>query len=255
MTEENTTELANALVQARASGNGVIADAFAAPGSVAAAYAVQSAQIAALAPGLGPVAAWKTGRKGPGEPISFAPILASLVRRSPARFTPAEAHLRGVELEFAFLLDDDPPPADTMGFADALRPRVSLVAVIEVVGSRLVQADAADPLLKLADLQLNAGLVIGQPLRTWTGLRTDQGDVRWEIDGQIMAQGPAETPGGAAFATFCAFAQSVGTHCGGLKKGQVVATGSLTGLRWAPPGARVRGEIAGLGRVETTFAP
>jgi leucyl-tRNA synthetase len=73
-TDEHGTpaELAAAMVQARASGHGVTADAFAAPGSVAAAYAVQSAQIAALSPRLGPVAAWKTGRAGSWTGISPA---------------------------------------------------------------------------------------------------------------------------------------------------------------------------------------
>ena len=253
MTENNAAKLAAALLQARASGHCLSADAVTPPGSMAAAYAVQSAQVTALAPHLGPVTAWKAGRKGPGEPISFAPILASLVRRSPASFTKAEAHLRGVELEFAFRLEDDPPPPDAVGFAHAMRSRVSLVAAIEVVDSRFVEADAAHPMLRLADFQMNAGMVIGEPLHGWSGINTDCGEVRWEIDGQVVAEGPAMTPGGEAFATFCAFAQTVGTHCGGLKKGHVVATGSLTGMQWAPPGARVLGEIAGLGTVETVF--
>lgn len=253
MTGKTPKDLADALVQARTTGKCLAAETFAQLDSTADAYAVQSAVASALASRLGPVAGWKTGRAGPGKPISFAPIFAHLVRPSPARFTETEAHLRGVELEYAFRLDDDPLPPDLAGFDEAMRSRVSLVPVIEVVGSRYLEGDAAPLLFKVADMQMNAGLVIGEPLRDWSGIMTESGKVHWDINGEVMADGPAMTPGGDAFATFCAFAQSVGQHCGGLRKGQIVATGSLTGVRWAPSGARVVGEIAGLGAVETTF--
>jgi 2-keto-4-pentenoate hydratase len=46
-------------------------------------------------------------------------------------------------------------------------------------------------------------------------------------------------------------------HCAarglGLAAGQVVTTGSFTGMQFAPAGAQVRGEIDGLGAVEAAF--
>lgn len=247
-------ELAAALLQARASGLPLSVDAAVPPASEAEAYAAQTATIGALVPRHGPVAGWKTGRAHPGGPMLYSPILSALVRGSPARFTAGESRLRGVELEFGFRLDAHPPPPGAPDFAERLRRGVSLVPVIEVVDSRLAEAGAAPLLLQLADLQLNAGLAIGAPLSDWSGLRLDRVTVRWEIDGRVVADGEAATPGGDAFATLCAFAEAVGAHCGGLRKGHVVTTGSLTGLVWAPPGARVRGEIAGLGAVEVAFA-
>ena len=249
----STAEPSLALLQARASGLALAAGAAASPASETEAYAAQAATIAALTSRLGPVAAWKAGRAHPGGPILFSPILSALVRGSPANFTAAESRLRGVELEFGFRLEADPPPLGAPDFEEMLRQRVSLVPVIEVVDSRLVEADAAPMLLRLADLQLNAGLVIGAPLADWSGLRLDLGEVCWEFDDRIVAEGEAATPGGDAFGTLCAFAEAVGTHCGGLRKGHVVTTGSLTGLLWAPPAARVRGEIGGLGTVEVAF--
>ncbi len=40
---------------------------------------------------------------------------------------------------------------------------------------------------------------------------------------------------------------------GGIRKGQVITTGSWTGLRYYPPGSKARGEFVGLGAVEASF--
>ena len=208
---------------------------------------------AVVGPALGGVGGWKTGRGDPDAAPIMAPILGDTLRAAPARFSHAEARLRGVELEIAFRLEDAPPPPDAPDFARRLRDRVSVAPAIEVVDARVAGGAGADPLLKLADLQIDAGLVAGpaRPLSAAPAL--DAATLRWEIGGAVAAEGRLPTPGGDAFATFCAFARLVGAHCGGLKAGQVVTTGSLTGLLWALPGATARGEIAGLGAVSVTF--
>jgi len=224
-----------------------------APCDLAAAMAAQAHAIALLGPALGGVGGWKTGRGDPDAAPIMAPIVGDTLRAAPARFSHAEARLRGVELEIALRLEDAPPPPDAPDFARRLRDRVSVAPAIEVVDARVAGGAGADPLLKLADLQIDAGLVAGpaRPLSAAPAL--DAATLRWEIGGAVAAEGRLPTPGGDAFATFCAFARLVGAHCGGLKAGQVVTTGSLTGLLWAPPGATARGEIAGLGAVSVTF--
>ena len=63
----------------------------------AAAYRIQDA----VTRGLGPVGAFKTGRKSADETPIMAPILADRVRHSPARFSRSELGLVGIELEVA----------------------------------------------------------------------------------------------------------------------------------------------------------
>ena len=243
--------LAQALLAARRDARPIPAGAIPEPRDEAEAYAAQALTIAAL----GPVGGWKTGRRAPDAPMTMAPIPAAMVRETPATFAAAESRLRGVELEIAFRLDADPPRPDAPDFAAALRRVVSVMPAIEVIDSRLAEGAGAAPLLKLADLQINAGLVVGAPARERGGLPLDRCTLRWEIAGDVAMAGPAETPGGDAFDTLCAFARRVGAHCGGLRKGQIVTTGSLTGMIWAPPGARVAGSIDGLGEVAVRFAP
>lgn len=243
-----SARLAAALALARRGGPLVRGPA---PRDMPEALAAQAHTVALLGPALGGVGGWKTGRGEPGAAPAMAPILAATLRPSPARFRLAEARLRGVELEIAFRLDDAPPPPGAPDFARLMRERVSVAAAIEVVDARIAGGADADPLLKLADLQINAGLATGPARGDWGAL--DAATVRLEIGGVMAVQGPRPTPGGDAFATFCAFARRVGAHCGGLCAGQWVTTGSLTGLLWAPPGATAHGEIAGLGAVSVTF--
>jgi len=223
-----------------------MADLAGAPSSLAEVYAVQQAVMT----GLGAVGGFKTGRPGPGETPVFAPIPAAGVRASPARFDGGELRLAGIELEVAFLVEKPLPPVDSADFAERARACVVPVVAIEVVDTRLADHEAAGAFWKLSDNQLNTGLVVGQPVRDWHRLDLENVTISLIAGAKSLASGAAKTPGGNAFDVFCAFAAAVGTHCGGLQVGHYVTTGSTMGLVFVEKGCVVRGEIAGLGRVE-----
>ncbi len=215
----------------------------------AAAYRIQDA----VTRGLGPVGAFKTGRKSADETPIMAPILADRVRHSPARFSRSELGLVGIELEVAFRVDRALPDPDDADFADRARDCVCPVVAIEVVDSRLVDHESAHPLWKLADNQINAGLVYGEPVGNWQGIDLSRVAARLEVAGEAIFDGIASVPGGDAFDVFCAFARLVGDHCGGLQPGHLVTTGSVTGLRFIAFGQPVQGWIEGLGAVQVDF--
>ena len=177
----------------------------------------------------------------------MAPIRQGVVRPSPARFERHELDLFGVELEVGFELRAPLPSFEAPDFAARARGCVAAAAMIEVVDTRL-----ADPLLVLADDQINAGLVVGALHGGFGDLARAEVEL-WIGDARVQG-GSAEVPGGDAFETFLAFARMVGDHCGGLRVGQVVTTGSLAGLRFVERGCDVRGQIEGLGEVAITFA-
>jgi 2-keto-4-pentenoate hydratase len=218
------------------------------PVDLTAAYAVQTGVAAAL----GPVGAFKIGRKTADADPIMAPIFAADVRPSGAVFPASECRMRGVELEIAFRVEAPIPEVGAPDFEARLRDCVSALPVIEVVDSRLDDPDAAGDLWKLADNQINCGLVLGRPLRDWRGLDLRQRRASFRFDGVVDCEGLMPVPGGDAFASFARFARLVGDHCGGLRVGSVVTTGALTGMRFCSPGARVVGEIDGLGAVEAT---
>lgn len=237
--------IAEALLGARQSGKQVRIDG--SPRDLDAAYAVQ----AAVAARCGPVRAFKTGRLPGGDVAIMAPILD--MRPSPARFRPDEFSLIGVELEVGFLIDGPLPRVDAPDFEERAAACVRAVPVIEVCDSRVVYPDSAPPLLKLADNQVNGGLVVGEPVAEWRGLDLSRVEARLTIGSETLLDGEAALPFGDAFANFCGLARRIGDHCGGLQPGQVVITGSLNGLPWIRRGQRVEGEIRGLGRVAVEF--
>lgn len=200
---------------------------------------------------MGPVGAFKVGwfQPGDGEPF-LAPIFAADLKPSPAAYSADLPRRFGIELEIAFRVVRPLPPVGAPDFETQARASLEALPVIEIVDSRISDFEAAGPLWKLADNQLNTGVVMGPAMSDWSGLDTTGGRVRLTAGDRVIAEGRRETPGGDAYRNFCALARAVGDHCGGLQVGHVVITGSLMGLAWVDGPAQVVGEIAGLGRVE-----
>jgi 2-keto-4-pentenoate hydratase len=254
MSDNRIRRIADKLLEARERGRPLRGETPATgPASIEEAYAVQRL----VAESLGAVGAFKSGRNAPAETPIMAPVPAAMVRASPARFGAGELNLIGIELEVAFLVREPLPRAEDPRFAERARACVSPLAAIEIIDSRLADFEAAGALWKLADAQVNGGFVYGEPVGDWGGLDLATLDVRLDIDGITVADGPATVPGttvpGGAFDVFCAFARLVGDHCGGLVPGQYVTTGTLTPMRFIEPGRQVTGHVAGLGTVSVGF--
>lgn len=235
------------LLDARGAGRPFLAAPDDGPADEAAALAAQ----ALVAAEVGPVGAFKTGRKTPDAAPIMAPIFARDIHASGA--TIAGGRLRGVELEVAFRLERPAPAPDDPAFEQKLRAAVVALPAIEIIESRLEDMEAAGPHWKLADNQMNGALVLGAPLADWAALPLARPALRLAIAGATAQEGPTDAPGGDLFATYAAFARRVGRHCGGLAPGMAVITGSLTGMRFTVAGATVDGWIEGLGAVGCRF--
>ncbi|PKQ11223.1 MAG: 2-keto-4-pentenoate hydratase [Alphaproteobacteria bacterium HGW-Alphaproteobacteria-1] len=207
-------------------------------------FAVQ-AEVAAC---LGPVGGFKVACP-PGAPIVIAPIMARDIHPSPAVIACAAGEEVGIELEYAFRLIAAPPAPDAPDFESRLKQAVELLPVFELVQSRLADPKGAGAMLKMLDNQLNGAVVLGAPLRAWHGVDVTRADAWLSLGAETLLDGAAQVPGGNAFATLCALARALGGHCGGLREGHVVITGSLNGLPWRYPPLSAQGRIAGLGEV------
>lgn len=207
-------------------------------------FAVQ-AEVAAR---LGPVGGFKVACP-PDAPIVIAPIMARDIHASPATIPLAAGEAAGVELEYAFRLIGPVPDTGAADFAVRLRSAVELLPVFELVQSRLADPMGASAALKMLDNQLNGALVLGEALRDWQDVDVTRAEARLVLGGATLLEGPARVPGGDAFATLCALVHALGEHCGGLKPGHVVITGSLNGLPWTAAPTLAEGRIAGLGSV------
>lgn len=214
------------------------------------AYAVQDQLIARISP----LAGWKVGAANDQAEPNCAPLPSSVVVAQGASLALATRSLRGMELEVAVRLGSDLLPGDALLPPAAIAAAIDAVLpAIEVVDTRLAEGRNAPVHAKLADLQSHGALVLGAPVKA--DLRTiDLRSLRTQLwfDGQRVA----DTTGGHVapdvlrlIAWLARHAQARGLP---LRAGQVVTTGSCTGLLMAPAGARVEGEVAGLGRVALT---
>lgn len=228
--------LTKALLDARNSGSRADASALPSPDyqqALAVQHAVQKR--------IGKVSGFKVARRAEGPPV-IAPIPAQKTFPSGATL-PVRDRL-GIELEIGFEVIASPGTDPMSDAARVFRPRM----VLELVDTRLTGAEN-DALLKLTDMQINDGLVLGPALQRWNGQDFSTLDARLICGSQTILSGAATVPGGSALANLALLCTHLGDHCGGLQIGQTVITGSLSGLHYFPAATDVAGYIAGFGSI------
>ena len=144
-------DIAERLLKAHAERRQLASSELSPPADVAEVYRIQYQVYARLASGVRPNA-WKVG--GPSADVEpmIAPILPGRVLTSPATVNARDFHVIGVEAEIAFRITDATPQA---------------VVAIELCDSRLADWQSASALWKLADNQMNWGLVLGTGTARW----------------------------------------------------------------------------------------
>ncbi|MFT7057656.1 MAG: 2-keto-4-pentenoate hydratase [Pseudorhodobacter sp.] len=222
------------------------APTMACPESLEQVYQIQSG----VSHQMGAVAGFKLGLKSGQAPI-MAPIFAAGVMASGAQVDVSD--VMGIELEVGLRILADLPANIAKASLGELAAYLQPVAVIELVGTRITGPFAQDPFVKLADNQINAGLVVGGLAEAWDGDDISVVIAKFRAGPDQILDGAATVPGGSALASFAALVRHIGDHCGGLCKGQIVITGSLHPLVYYPKGTEVTGEIAGIGSVQVTL--
>ncbi len=221
-----------------------------APTSVEEAYAIQDA----IARILGGVAGWKVGSKGPQQEPSCAPLFAAGIRHSGCTFLPRDCRLRGVEGEIAVRLNRDLPQrqADYTA-AEVVAAIGEVLPAIEVVDSRFADMKQQDAFSLLADSLSNAGLVLGQAGEGLLPRDPAQQHAEIFFNQRRMAGGAGGNTAGDLVRLLVWLANHVAKRAGGLRAGEVVTTGSWTGMLFTEPHAHVKAVLAGCGEVELTF--
>lgn len=183
------------------------------------AYAVQDGVAAALG---WPLDRWKSGGAGPQGPFSHSPV-------NPV----AGTALLGLEAEVALRLGADGEPE-------------AMCIAVELVASRWAEGLDAPALLRMADHQSNAGLLLGewQPYRPLDWARLEW---RLALPGQpeIVRRGGHSLADPAA--VLPAWRAHAARHGRPVTAGTVVTTGAWGGLHPCTAGVHGRLAIEGLG--------
>jgi 2-keto-4-pentenoate hydratase len=230
-----------------------------APASVDDGYAIQEAWAEAVG---WPLVGYKIGctsadaqamlgADGPFPGRVFAPFLHD----SPAALAAGDWIRPAVEGEFAFRLGADLParaaPYTRAEVEDAV---AAAHPAIEIVDTRFADFTGIGVPGLIADSGANGGLVLGAPVADWRGLDLAAVAVTMSTDGIEKARGTGAEALGHPLAALTWLANDLSRRGFGLLAGQVVSTGTCTGIFPLTPGATARARHAGLGTVEVTLA-
>ncbi len=221
------------------------------PPDRAGAFAVQNFTLTSL----GPIGGWKVGAKGPAAQPGAAPLPARGLLATGCSLLGPPWRMRGIEVEVALRLAKDLIPESDEPDAATVRAAIGeVIPAIEVVETRLADWRESAPLALLADLQSHGALVTGAP----SSVRLEDLDLRkvqayLAFDGQPVAS----THGANPAADIWRLVGWLAWHCvqcgHPLRAGQIITTGSCTGMLFAPEGAHVQAQLAGIGTVELRF--
>jgi 2-keto-4-pentenoate hydratase len=221
-------------------------------------YAIQEAFIEAYGQA---VAGWKVGATAPAsqqmfgvtEPF-YGPVLAPLVFASPAEAPAADFPMRGIECEFAFRLATDFGPREEPYAVDEVAEGVSApIPAFEIVSPRLDHPIKYGAPTAIADCGVNGGLVLGAATLEWDGLDLAAHEVRLLIDGEQKAAGTGALVLGHPLNVLTWFVNRYTLGGRTLPAGQIVSTGTTTGLVILEPGQTAVADFGSLGQISLRF--
>lgn len=241
------------LVEARNSGRRVAAlpDDLV-PRDNEAAYAVQEEVIRLLGTEIG---GWKVGAANATALPIAAPLFAHLIMPSPATFAARPEDFRAVEAELALSLARDLPVRATPYGEDEVWDAVAAVHVaIELLGTRYADRARMPAPALLADNQSNGGFCYGPPIAGGRAIDFLGAKAALLVNGREEKTAVGGNPAGHP-RRLLAWLANHAASCGRpLRKGDIVTTGSHTGITVAPPGARVVARFDGLGEAVMNLA-
>ncbi len=249
MLAQHVEEAARLLCEARAAGRPLEElPAGCQPQSDADAYQIQDAVTARLGEAVG---GWKIGVATEAADGFCAPILAHMIRPSPATYSAAELRLIGIEGELALRLGRDLPPRDRPYGRDEVVAGATLHPAVEIVDSRFPDPRVLVRPVMLADNYGNGGLVYGAAVPDWQERDLAATKMAITADGRPFADSSAGVKRDPA-AALVEFANLMRSR-GGAKAGSFITTGSWTGLEFTRHGARIVADFGPLGRIDIAF--
>jgi hypothetical protein len=194
---------------------------------------------------------WKISPPRDGAEPTSSPTPCNAVKRSPAEFVGANRVL-GVEAEVAFRFAKAPKvKGKNVDIAGAIEEAFVL---IELCATRYYNVDELKPIMKLADFQSHAGFALGTGIANWRELDFKTQPVDLQVNGKSTVARKGSHPTGDPFA----MVEWAAKHCAArgmpLAAGDVVTTGSWTGMTPVAPGDEVVAKFEGIGSATLRLA-
>ena len=257
---DHVRDLAARLWRARIDGGTLPREATDVLGGVGAAYSVQH-EMATLA-GL-PRAGWKVGATnaamqtlfGIDEPAS-APMFQPFCFASPAELAVFPDQGASVECEFAFLFARDlPPRSQAYTRAEVLDAVEALVPAIEVVGCRFAGGFGELGGVRLvADMSGNSAFVAGPRTADWQAVDVKGQGVRLFVNEAFVVEGVGANALGDPLSVLEWTANHLSALGDAILAGEIITTGTCTGVTPVSAGDVAVADFGDLGRVEVRIS-
>jgi 2-keto-4-pentenoate hydratase len=185
------------------------------------------------------------------RPVAGA-LLSPFVHSAPAKLSLKTFVTPLLECEVSFLLGSDLPPRAEFYSRKEIEAAIeAVVPAMEIADGRW--PDDAPGLLKLADSMGNGAFLSGEPVKDWRKLDLTAIDVTLTYDGKVTERGSSSRILGNPLLAVVALAnaQSLAQPlpAGGLRRGQILTTGTCTTPIPPKPGRYV-GEFGSLGTLQ-----
>lgn len=249
MRQDNMIAAVDALIAARRSRTRITSlPGGSHPADVGEALTIQDAVIAKLGERI---AGWKVAIDKDGKVMRGA-IIGSRMLQSPASLLAADVPLLGMEAEIAFLFDRALPPRDSDYTASEIRDAVTALVGIEIVDSRFLDYANAPPLDRTADCMSNGAFVVGTHRSDWQRFDLATLEATLRVNGEVVVRKTGGHVAGDPILPAIALVNTL-RRTKGVAEGQIITTGTYTGLNFVKPGDRVAVEFSGFGTAEITL--
>ncbi len=195
------------------------------------------------------VAGWKVAINKDG--VMRGVIVGSRMLRSPASIAAADVPLLGIEGEIAFRFDRDLLPRSSDYSAEEVTAATTALVGIEIVASRFADYAKTPILDRTVDLMSNGAFVTGTQRTDWRKTDLSKLEATLRVNGEIAVQKTASHPTGDPILPAIALVNEL-RRTSGVKAGQIITTGTCTGLHFVKPGDAIEVEFTGFGTAAVT---
>lgn len=216
------------------------------PNDITTAYALQNDFIS----NIGAIGGWKVGAVSSTAEPSCSPLPRERIYASRTSLSVSKLSILGIEAEIAFSLGQDLVSYKPYNQEEIAAAIISAHPVIEVISTRFQNWNQIDDLSKIADLQNHGALLIGEPVTAWQSISFCTQPLNIKKNGQLItAQLGGNGNGGNVLRLLTWLAAHATSRGFPLSKGDIITTGSWSGLHMAQQGDSFTVEFSGLGEV------
>jgi len=212
-------------------------------------------QLAVLRGTGGMIGGWKCAAV-PDKQATGAMLDARGVLPGPAQWFVPRGQKIGLETEIAFRVCDRLPGLGRPYTRDeVLAAMDGCCPAVELVASRYQDPAKASVFEAVADNVAHDGMVFGADVPGWRDMDLAKLTVRQTHAGAVQVEKVGGNPAGDPIISLTWLANFLPSIGLALEPGQMVITGSCTGLTWVDAGDAMRGEFLEFGGVDVTLVP